>query len=115
MPKFERFSLPPRSVSMRVEKPRLTMMDRQIAALRVEQERERNRIKSREELFDDLTNFGLVTEVDEYGLPISTPYQVPENIPDVLPLPQKDAAEDTKKEDSVSKRGSLDEPLGGAE
>lgn len=106
--------MPPRSVSMRVEKPRLTLMDRQIAALRSEQERERNRIKSREELFDDLTNFGLVTEVDEYGLPISTPYQVPDDVPDVLPLPQTNAAEDSKKEDSVSKEGS-GEPSGGAE
>lgn len=93
----ERFSLPPRSVSLRAPKPRITMMDRQIAALRAEQERERNRIKTREELFADLTNFDYFSGVDEYGLPITTPYQVPDEVPDVLPLPEEDKAEDSKK------------------
>lgn len=113
MAKRERFSLPPRSVGIPHSTPRLSMMDRQIAALRAEQEREKNRIKTREELFNDLTNFALVPEVDEYGLPFRTPYQVPDNVPDMLPLPEKNTAEE-KKQNSVKPEDSPN-PQGGAE
>lgn len=114
MARKERFSLPPRAVSIPHGKPRLSMMDRQIAALRAEQERNATQIRTREELYNDLTNFRFVQEVDEFGLPISTPYQIPEGVPDVLPLPEENSAE-TPKEDSLSKEGSGNEPSGGSE
>lgn len=113
MAKRERFSLPPRSVGVPHSAPRLSMMDRQIAALRAEQERERNRIKTREDLYDDLTNFALLPEVDEYGLPIRTPYQVPDNVPDVLPLPEKNTSE--KKNQNSVKTEDSPNPQAGAE
>lgn len=114
MARYERFSLPPRSVSVPGNKPRLTMMDRQIAALRMEQEREKMQIKTREELFQDLTNFGYVTDVDEYGLPLSTPYQVPDSIPDVLPLPEEN--KDTKEtKNSVKTEDPSTDPKSGTE
>ena len=115
MARAERFSLPPRSVSIPGGKPRLSMMDRQIAAIRAEQERYAARINTREELFNDLTDFSYLSEVDEFGLPYSTPYQVPDYVPDVLPVQKEDPAQDPEKKDSVSNEGSGKEPSSGTE
>lgn len=90
MARKERFSSAPRAVGIRASQPRLSMVDRQIAALRAERERETMAIKTREELFDDLTNFSYLDPVDEYGLPHFTPYQIPDSVPDVLSMPQED-------------------------
>lgn len=89
MARKERFSSAPRAVGIRASQPRLSMVDRQIAALRAERERETMAIKTREELFDDLTNFAYLDPVDEYGFPQITPYQIPDEVPDVLPMPQE--------------------------
>lgn len=106
MARKEIFSLPPRAVSIPHGKPRLSMMDRQIAALRSEQERNAMQIRTRDELIDDLTNFSFTTGVDEFGLPLSTPYQIPEDVPDMLPVSPENTTETTKNQNSVSNEDS---------
>lgn len=104
MARHERFSRPPRAVGIPGQKPRLSMIDRQIAALRTEQERNTMAIKSREELYAELTDFSYLDPVDEYGFPQTTAYQVPDHIPDVLPLPKEDEVPTPDpKEDSAPK------------
>lgn len=103
MAKHERFSSPPRAVGIPGQKPRLSMVDRQIAALRSEQERQRMAIQTREELFHELTDFSHIDQVDEYGLPFHIAYQIPDSVPDVLPVPKENVqTEEPKKAPEVT-------------
>lgn len=103
MSRRENFSKPPVSVSVAGRQPRLSMMDRQIAALRTEQERERMRIKTREELFHDLTDFSYADEVDEYGLPFTLQYSVSDSVPDVFPVSKENVqTQEPQKDPSVT-------------
>lgn len=103
MAKYEHFSASPLSVGIRTKQPRLSMIDRQIAALRVEREREQMRISSREELFAELTDFSYLDPVDEYGIPKTTAYQVHDSVPDVFPVQKKNVqAQEPEKAPEVT-------------
>lgn len=110
---YERFVEKPLSVATNLGRSKPpTVFDQQRIAMQRLRDEESARIKNEEELKADLLDFSYLTGVDDYGLPLSTPYAVPEEVPDMY-VPQASAS--PKDEDSVSKGGSDPEPSGGTE
>jgi len=113
----EHFTDKPRAVTSKFGKDKeLSVFDRQRLALMQMREEEAAQIRNQEDLNRELFDFSYATEVDEYGLPLFTPYQIPDTVPDVY-VPETDASKVQEKveENSVSKDGSEPEPSGGAE
>lgn len=89
MARTERFVKPPHAAYVPRDKRHLSMMDRQLAALRMRDEAQAMRITTEAEAIDELTNFTLPMEVDEYGYPLITPFMVADSVPDMpVPAPQ---------------------------
>lgn len=116
MAKREHFSQPPRALSPQYKgqiDKRMTAFDHQrIAVERLKME-ENARIKNEFELHAELFNFNHLTEVDEYGFPLRTPYEVPDSVPSVYVPPTPETKEE--KQNSVSPKDSLANPQGGTE
>lgn len=100
MAKYERFHKPPKVMNL-PEKPRISMFDRHIAAIKLQQEAKAAQIATEEELHKELYDFSYQSEVDEYGFPKTTPYQVPDSVPDVWSAPSVEETE-KKAEPEVS-------------
>lgn len=114
MARKERFTQPPHAAYISRDKRHLSMMDRQLAAMRMRDEAAQMRITTEAEAIDELTNFTLPMEVDDYGLPLITPYMVPDSVPDVsVPAPQKETKE--TNQDSVKTEDSGKNPQSGTE
>lgn len=99
----EHFTDKPRAVSSRLNKGKvLDVFDRQRLALMQMREEEAAQIRNQEDLNRELFDFSYATEVDEYGLPLFTPYQIPDTVPDVY-VPETDApkVEEKVEENSV--------------
>ena len=112
----EKFVQPPLSKTVKFKKPE-SMVDIQRRALLQMREEEEARIKTEEEFKRDFFDFSYITGVDDYGLPLSTPYSVPETVPDVyIPeTPQAKTEPETAEEGSLSKGDSGAESSGGSE
>lgn len=122
----ERFVEKPLSVSTGLGRQSTsTVFDQQRIAMAQLREEEAARIKNEQELMADLYDFSYLREVDDYGFPLSTPYAVPDSVPDMY-VPAPGAGADEKNigkqapgagadENSVSNGGSVSEPSGGAE
>lgn len=109
----EHFTDKPVSVSSRLGKDKeMTMFDRQRAALMQMREEEAAQIKNEEELKADLFDFSYIMEVDEYGLPLFTPYQMADTVQD-MPVSAPSKVKEKVEENAVSKDGSEPEPSGG--
>lgn len=109
----EHFTDKPLSVSSRLGKDKeMSMFDRQRLALMQLREDEAAQIKNEEELKADLFDFSYITEVDEYGLPLFTPYQVADTVQD-MPVSASSKVEEKVEENAVSNDGSEPEPSGG--
>lgn len=90
MARFERFSLPPRALSPQykhVQSNRLTAFDHQRIAMQRLKMEENARIKNEQELHDDLFNFNHILEVDDYGFPLQTSYEIENSVPPVYVAP----------------------------
>lgn len=107
----ERFVTKPLSVTTSLGR-QPTAMDVQRRAILQMQEEEAARIKTQQEFETDFLDFSYLTGVDDYGLPLSTPYAVPDSVPDMY-VPETPAA--SPEENSVSKDDSVPESSGGAE
>lgn len=114
MARTEKFKAPPHAAYVSRKNRHMTMMDRQLAALRLRDEAAQMRITTEQEAVDELTNFTMPMEVDDYGYPLITPYMVPDSVPDMSVSAPQAEAEKTPK-DSVSNEGSDPEPSGGTE
>lgn len=114
MARTERFNAPPHAAYVSRNNRPLSMMDRQLAALRLRDEAAQMRITTEQEAVDELTNFSLPMEVDDYGYPLITPYMVPDSVPDVS-VPATQAEAEKTPQNSVSNEGSVSEPSGGTE
>lgn len=112
MARFERFSCPPHAAHVGVGARKPTMMDRQLAMMRNMREEEDARISTEDELKRELFDFTHVIEVDEYGFPLSTRYQISDDVPDVYVPRQKDKEEN---QNSASQPDSVTNPAGGVE
>lgn len=111
MARIERFVKPPHAAYVPRDKRHLSMMDRQLAALRMRDEARAMRITTEAEAIDELTNFTLPMETDEYGYPFITQYMVPDSVPDVpVSAPQTETQKtdqnSVKTEDSDTNRQS---------
>lgn len=100
MARSEVFIKPPHSAHVNRKNMPITMMDRQLAAMRLQQEEASARIESETELARELFDFTHLTEVDEYGFPHSTRYQVPDSVPDVY-VPQEKTSDTPQAETKV--------------
>lgn len=107
----ERFVTKPLSVTTSLGR-QPTAMDVQRRAILQMQEEEAARIKTQQEFEAEFLDFSYLTGVDDYGLPVSTPYAVPDSVPDVY-VSEEPAA--SSEENSVSTEGSGSEPSGGTE
>lgn len=91
MARYERFSAPPRALSPQYKSlnanKRLTAFDHQRLAMERLKMEESARIKNEMELHADLFDFNNVMEIDEYGFPLHTPYEVPDSVPSVYVAP----------------------------
>lgn len=83
MARSERFTAKPHALHVKGSQRQPSMADRYLAALRKEKEEAAALIKNEEELKHELYDFSYLTEVDEYGLPHQTRYQIPDAVPDV--------------------------------
>ena len=72
----EKFVQPPLSKAVKFKRPE-SMVDVQRRAFLQMREEEEARIKTEEEFKRDFLDFSYITGVDDYGLPLSTPYSVP--------------------------------------
>lgn len=109
----ERFVEKPLSVATNLGRQSTSsVFDQQRVAMAQLREEEAARIKNNQELMADLYDFSYLTEVDDFGFPLSTPYTVPDSVPDMY-VPENPAP--APKENSVSNDGSEPEPSGGAE
>lgn len=106
----ERFVTKPLAVTTNLGRTP-SVLEQQRRAILLMREEEASRIKTEEEFKANFLDFSHITGVDEFGLPLSTPYAVPDSVPDVY-VPQVPQA---KEENSVSKAGSDSEPAGGTE
>ena len=88
----ERFVTKPLSVTTNLGRMP-TAMDVQRRAILQMQEEEAARIKTQEDFQRDFLDFSLLTGVDDFGLPLSTPYAVPDEVPDVY-VPPSSATEE---------------------
>lgn len=117
MARHEHFTMPPRALSPRYKNQRgadrMTAFDHQRLAMARLKLEESARIKNEFELHADLFDFNYLTDVDEYGFPLHTPYEISDSVPSVYIPPTPETAPQ-QKEDSVSKEGSP-EPSGGTE
>lgn len=112
----EKFCQPPLAKTVNFKRPE-SMVDLQRRALLQMREEEEARIKTEDDFRRDFLDFSYITGVDDYGLPLSTPYVVPDTMPDVY-IPETPATETQPKaaeENSLSKEGSGTEPSGGNE
>lgn len=112
----EMFCQPPLAKTVNFKRPE-SMVDVQRRALLQMREEEAALIKTEEDFQRDFLDFSYIIGVDEYGLPLSTPYVVPDAVPDVfVPEAQKtETRPETGEENSLSKEGSVSEPSGGNE
>ncbi len=125
----ETFVCKPLAVTTKLHRPE-SAMDVQRRAILQMQEEEAARIKTQEDFERDFLDFSYLTGVDDYGLPLSTPYAVPDSVPDMYVPTQTTPAQEGKKDsvskdnkdsvskdnkDSVSKDGSEPESSGGTE
>lgn len=112
----ESFKTRPMAVTTNLHKAP-TVMDMQRRAVLQMQEEEEARIKCEEDFKRDFLDFSYVTGVDEYGLPLATPYAIPDTVPDmyVPDAPVDPEENDPEEKNSVSTEGSDSEPSGGAE
>lgn len=114
MSRTERFVKPPHAAYVPRDKRHLSMMDRQLAALRMRDEANAMRITTEAEAIDELTNFTLPMEVDEYGYPLITPYMVADSVPD-MPVPAPQAETQETNQNSVKSEDSATNPQSGTE
>lgn len=116
MARHERFSMPPRALSPQYKganQYQLTAVDHQrIAMARLKME-ENARVKNMAELHAELFDMTYLTDVDEYGFPLHTAYEVSDAMSSVYVAPNFEEGQ-TEKQNSVSKEGSS-EPSGGTE
>lgn len=98
MSRTERFVKPPHAAYVSKKNMPVTMMDRQLAAMRLQQEEASMRLTSEKELAAELMDFTYIMETDEYGFPLSTKYQIPDSVPDVYVPPSTEKDDETKKE-----------------
>lgn len=116
MARSERFVMPKHAAYVPRDKRQLSMVDRQLAAMRLRDEAAAMTIRTQDELVAELTDFSMPMEVDEeYGYPLVTKYMEEAfAVPSVqVPAPQKKT--ETSSQDSVSNEGSVPEPSGGTE
>lgn len=92
MARFERFTAKPHALHVKGSQRQPSMADRYLAAIRKEKEEAAALIKTEEELKYELYDFSYLTEVDEYGLPHQTRYQIPDSVPDVWHPESKEEA-----------------------
>lgn len=107
----ERFVTKPLSVTTNLGR-QPSAMDVQRRAILLMQEEEAACIKTQEDFERDFLDFSMLTEVDDFGLPLYTPYALPDSVPDMY-VPKTSAS--SPEENSVSNEGSGSEPSGGAE
>lgn len=116
MARREHFSMPPRALSPQYKNQtsqRLTAFDHQRIAMERLKMEENARIKNEYELHSELFNFNYLTQVDEYGFPLKTAYELPDSVPSVYVPPTPEKKEE--KTDSVSSQGSQANPDSGTE
>lgn len=107
----ERFVTKPLSITTNLGR-QPTAMDMQRRAILQMQEEEAARMKTQRDFEVDFLDFSYLTGVDDYGLPLSTPYAVPDSVSDLY-VPEMAPA--SSEENSVSNEGSGNEPSGGTE
>lgn len=90
MARFEKFTCPPHSAHVGFGQRKPTMMDRQLAQMRMMREEDDARITNDEQLRHELFDFTNFEETDEYGFPKTTKFQVPDSVPDVYVPPSKE-------------------------
>lgn len=115
MARRERFTMPPRALSPQFKgqvSHQLTAVDHQRIAMQRLRMEENARVKNMAELHAELFDMTYLTETDEYGFPLKTPYEVSDAVSSVYVAPNFE--EKTKDQNSVSKEGSP-EPSGGTE
>ena len=106
----ERFVTKPLSVTTNLGRQTPSVMDMQRRALILMQEEEAARIKTEEDFKRDFLDFEYLTGVDDYGLPLSTPYALPDSVPDMY---VSETSAPSSEENAVSNEGSGAEPSGG--
>ena len=106
----EVFEQPALAATVKIRKPD-SMVDiqrREILRMRMEEEM---RIKTEEDFKRDFLDFSYITGVDEYGLPLATPYAVPHEVSDVyIPADPK-----TPESASPEEKGPLSSSDSGTE
>ena len=102
----EFFSQPALAATVKIRKPE-SMVDiqrRELLRMRMEEEM---RIKTEEDFKRDFLDFSYLTGVDEYGLPMATPYAVSDEVPDVyIPADPKTPESASPEKDPLSSSDS---------
>lgn len=98
MARSERFIYPPHSAHVGFGQRKPTMMDRQLAQMRLMREEDEARISNDEQLRYELFDFTNFEDIDEYGFPKTTKFQIPDSVPDVY-VPKSKETDASQKKD----------------
>lgn len=119
MARKEKFSAPPRALSPQYKaqrfEQRMTAFDHQRLAMERLRREENARTKNIEELHAELFDFTMITEVDEYGFPVRTPYEISDAMSSVYVPPKPEEGQTDQKENSVKDQDPKEDPDPGTE
>lgn len=117
MARRERFTMPPRALSPQFKgqaSRQLTAVDHQRIAMQRLRMEENARVKNMAELHAELFDMTYLTETDDYGFPIHTPYEVSDAVSSVYVAPSFEEKQ-TEEQNSVKTPDSAPNPAAGTE
>lgn len=97
MSRSERFVKPPHALHVKRENRHLSIVERHLAMLRLEEEEKRLQMNDEKEIISHLMDFSNDEVVDEYGFPFKTAYQVADSVPDVYVPPVEEKKPEEKQ------------------
>lgn len=101
MARSEKFIAPPHSLHVKRSQRHLSVVERHLALLRMQEEEKRLMMEDEKEIIKHLMDYTPDETVDEYGFPYETRYQVSDNVPDMFVEPNEAEASPALEEKKV--------------
>lgn len=83
MSRYEKFSKAPHSLHVKRNNRHLSIVERHLAMLQLAEEEKRLMLENEQEVIREVMDFTHNPEVDEYGFPFQTRYQIADSVPDM--------------------------------
>lgn len=87
MSRAERFTKPPHSLHVKQKDRHLSIVERHLALMRLQEEDRRLEMTSEDEIIEHLMDWRKDESYDDDGFPIQTRYQISDSVPDVFVRP----------------------------